>query len=287
MATIRTPDFIVIGAARSGTGTLYRLFCQHPQISMSVKKETHFFSNDANFAKGIEFYHTFFEDSDSSQVVGEATPAYSSRTENPYTAKRIYETLPKVKLIYIVRHPLQRIESFWRAMFVKNPHLKFNEFVHDKDFNPWHLDRSRYLFQISAYLDYFPDEQLLVVFYEDFQRDTQGTLKKCFEFIGVDPEVEISDICKYHTPQPQSTIELKSSFNFIRKLPGYGRIRDMFPGQVREKVVTSTGFKKEVAVPSPDWTPDTLKWMIDKLGEEAREFLHYYNKPLDFWPFDA
>jgi hypothetical protein len=279
----KMPNFLIVGAAKSGTSSLHGLLSQHPQVFMSKKKEINFFGSDTNFQKGWDWYKSFFEGSKSALAIGEATPAYSSRTENPKVVKRIAEAMPDIKMIYIVRHPLRRIESYWRYTVIKAHNLSINQLVRDESLKPWHLDRSRYWFQISAYREYFKDDQILVLFFEDFKSDPMRTLKQCFDFIGVDPTIEINNPNKIYNKTKSSIEEVKSIFQKFRRLPFYNFIRDMFPAAWRETMMKKTRLKKEIKVPIPEWETDTLKWVIDQLAEGTKKFLEFYGKPADFW----
>jgi hypothetical protein len=279
----KIPNFLIIGAAKSGTSSLYGLLRQHPQVFMSKKKEINFFGSDNNFQKGWDWYESFFAGSESALAIGEATPAYTSRTENPKVVKRIADSLPGIKMIYIVRHPIRRIESFWRFRFIKAPDLSINQMVREESLKPWHIDRSRYWFQLSAYREYFRDDQILVLFFEDFKADPVRTLRQCFEFIGVDPTIEISSPNKIYNKTSSSIVEVKSIFHKFRRLPFYNFIRDIFPETWRKTMMMKTRLKKEIKVPMPEWDPDTLRWVVDQLAEEARKFLEFYGKPADFW----
>jgi hypothetical protein len=279
----KIPNFLIIGAAKSGTSSLHGLLSQHPQVFMSKKKELNFFGSNANFQKGWDWYQSFFEGSGSASAIGEATPAYTSRTENPEAVKRIADALPGIKLIYIVRHPIRRIESFWRFRFRKAPDLSINQMVREESLKPWHIDRSRYWFQISAYREYFRDDQILVLFFEDFKADPERTLRQCFEFLGVDPTIQISNPHKIYNKTKSSIEEVKSIFHKFRSLPFYNFIRNIFPETWRETMMKKTRLKKEIKVPMPEWDPDTLRWVIDQLAEDIKKFLEFYGKPTDYW----
>ena len=116
------PDFIIIGAAKSGTTTLYQYLCRHPQIYMSTPKEPDFFSLDMNYHKGIEWYESLFDGAKPEQICGEASTTYSRWHQHPKAAERISQYLPKVKLIYIMRHPVDRAYSFYAYRFKRSQH---------------------------------------------------------------------------------------------------------------------------------------------------------------------
>ncbi|MEM1260746.1 MAG: sulfotransferase domain-containing protein, partial [Bacteroidota bacterium] len=102
------PDFLVIGAMKSGTSSLLEYLVDHPQIKKGKEKEIHFF--DKYFSKGVEWYETQFpkKEENSDFLTGEATPAYLLFPSIP---KKVYELYPDVKLIVILRNPVDRAFS--------------------------------------------------------------------------------------------------------------------------------------------------------------------------------
>jgi len=105
------PDFIVAGVQKGGTTFLYQEMLRHPEIKGSLTKEVHFF--DANFGRGVDWYSGMFpRSSPRSKVIrGEASPAYIF---HPDGVRRIAETLPDVRLIVVLRDPVQRALSHYK-----------------------------------------------------------------------------------------------------------------------------------------------------------------------------
>ena len=110
---MKLPDFIIIGAAKAGTTSLYALLDRHPDIFMPAHKEPEFFARDDHYAKGIDSYATLFEGATPHQQVGEASTLYSLAPFFGHTAGRIKAHLPQVKLIYVMREPVARAYSFY------------------------------------------------------------------------------------------------------------------------------------------------------------------------------
>ena len=132
------PDFIVIGCQKCATTSLYDYLIQHPNISSATEKEIHFF--DSNYNVGITWYRSFFPTVFSKQfsklrkekfVTGEASPMYIF---NPIVSKRILSILPNVKLIAILRNPIDRAYSHYN-MQVKNGYetLSFEEAIKNEE----------------------------------------------------------------------------------------------------------------------------------------------------------
>ena len=108
------PNFLVIGAQKSATTTLCDLFSQHPDVYISNPKEPHFFAKNEVYAKGWDWYKKLFSNAGKAKAIGEGSTGYTMHVVFPNAPSRISRDLPNAKLIYIVRHPIRRIESDWK-----------------------------------------------------------------------------------------------------------------------------------------------------------------------------
>lgn len=218
---MRLPDFIIIGAAKAGTTSLYKVLSQHPDIFMSTPKEPEFFARDELYSQGIDSYARLFENADSRQLCGEASTLYSLSPLFPLTATRMRQHVPDVKLIYVLREPVARAYSYYLQQ-VKNrqnstqdpvvhrsfeeclfPHNYPNRAPRDAFFAPFkdHLPDDPALFlagsdyptQIKAYLAHFNRSQMHFVLFENLMSKPAETLAQILTFLGVDPERMPSD----------------------------------------------------------------------------------------------
>src|SRR5262249_24539009 len=142
----------------------------------------------------------------------------------PKASGRIAAHVPDAKLIYIVRNPLERIESHWRHLLGRGHNISFEELLSHPDV----LDTSRYWRQISAYREHFPDEQILVLFFEDFVEDPSAILKRCFEFLGVDPSLGPTDLNLIVNASTDYGVDGPLIW-FVRNLPGVESIKVAAP----------------------------------------------------------
>ena len=107
------PNFLIIGAGKSGTTSLWNYLDQHPQIGMLAIKEPSFFSMDEVHDRGLAWYRRLFAGHAGAVARGEASNSYSATDTFPKTIDRIAATLPDPRFVYIVRHPRARTESDW------------------------------------------------------------------------------------------------------------------------------------------------------------------------------
>jgi hypothetical protein len=195
------PSFIVIGAMKGGTSSLHHYLRQHPEVCMSRIKETDFFIEARNYAKGLDWYRSLFADHD--KVCGEASPNYTKRHQHRGVPARLRQVIPDAKLIYLLRDPIDRVVSHYlhnRALGREARSLA--EAVGAKSCRNNYVRTSMYLYQLSPYLRRFGLERILIVTTEDLKDKRAATLKRIFEFIGVDGHLEGSDYGRLFNQTP-------------------------------------------------------------------------------------
>jgi len=213
-------DYILIGAQRCGTTSLYNNLILHPQIEPAAQKEVHFF--DINFQKGVDWYLEQFPSiSDSDQkkerITGEASPYYIF---HPLAPKRISDICPKVKLILILRNPVDRTYShyqheirlgyesltFEEALEAEPKKLKGQEdIILNGGYSLAHqhfsyLARGIYVDQLKFWHKFFGKEQFLILKSEDFFSNHKKTLNKVFDFLEI-PHFEIHEFKIFQPPK--------------------------------------------------------------------------------------
>lgn len=186
------PNFLIIGAQRSGTTSLFQVLRRHPQIFIPDVKEVNFFFHDNHYRRGVEYYQSYFAEApDDAAKVGEASPGYICK---PGTAQRIHELLPQVKLIAVLRNPVDRAYSqYWDNRRFLYEHLSFEQTMEVALTTQYrhgergYFSRGAYINHIENYLEFFRQDQLLVLLFDELKQDPAATFRRCFEFLGVDP----------------------------------------------------------------------------------------------------
>ena len=197
---VTLPTFIIIGAAKSGTTSLYRYLEQHPAVFMSPVKETLFFAPDwwggpeggGRGVQTLEAYEALFAGADAARAIGEASPQYLSSKE---AAARIKSVVPDARLIAILRDPAERAYSAFLHL-VRDGAEPIKDFpaalaaeeqrVGDVDDPIWlYREGSQYADQLERYYEHFRPEQLRVYLYEEFAADPVRVTQDALEFVGV------------------------------------------------------------------------------------------------------
>ncbi len=195
------PNFLGVGAQKSGTTTLFHLLVAHPDIYMPRRKEARFFCNTKKFKKGISWYEkTYFSGWKGERAVGEISPSYMVFEEVP---ERIYRTLgPRIKLLFILRNPIERAYShYWRSVRNCREQESFEraiEFEKERleslgDYALKHFSyvtRDFYDVQIKRFLKYFPMKSMFIALFDDLVNDPEVLIRDIYRFLGVDPSFE-------------------------------------------------------------------------------------------------
>lgn len=211
------PNFLIVGAAKSGTSAISVQLNTHPKLFIPPQKELHFFDrlhSDSSIAQTQwSQYLSYFSGTQDFSARGEATVAYSMCTYlDSDIPKLIYKYLGLVKIIYIVRHPFDRIISQWRHLKRDNfeaPNLE--EVLADDSQKGLWLDRSNYWLQIQPYIKVFGENNIAIELYEDYVHDFNGTLNRLWNFLDCDPK---------YIPPIQNVVINKTSNNKI-PMPNY------------------------------------------------------------------
>jgi hypothetical protein len=206
------PDFIIIGAQKGGTTSLYNYLTEHPNIISASTKEVHFF--DHRYHRGLRWYRAHFPTAIEQYyaehvrkqvfITGEASPGYLF---HPLVPKRIANLLPHVRLIVLLRNPVDRLYSQYRhKVALGHEKLPVEEAVareeerlqgerekiamqkkyYSANFQHFsYKTRGRYAEQLEAWFSLFPREQFLIMKSEDMYKDPSAIYKQTLEFLNI------------------------------------------------------------------------------------------------------
>jgi len=184
----RLPDFIVIGATKAGTTSLDFYLSLHPEIQMARPKEPRFFIDAAEplgrWSRGVEWYQGLFRTS--KRVSGESSPAYTQYPALLDVPERMAGLVPRAKLIYVVREPMERLKSHFLMLNREGMEDGELKAVLAAKPEPRCLLASCYGSQLEKFLEWFPREQILVVESAELRQNRTAALRSVFEFLGVD-----------------------------------------------------------------------------------------------------
>ena len=176
------PDFLVIGAMKCATTTLHVQLDGQPGLFMSRPKEPNFFSDDDNYAKGFDWYESHFREAAAGDLCGESSTHYSKLPTYPRTVERIANVLPGVKLIYVMRHPIERLISHYvHERTAGQTRDGLNEAIGTL---PELIEYGLYSMQLRPYLEAFGPGRVLPVFFPRLVSHPQAELERICRFVG-------------------------------------------------------------------------------------------------------
>lgn len=176
------PTFLGIGVQRGGSTWLHTLLASHPDVYMpTIRKEIRFF--DRYYENGLGWYESFFcpsEDANKYQAIGEISPEYYECQDCP---ERIFNTIPQIKMIMMLRHPISRAHSqYGFNVQRRNYRGSFEDFLATR---PKALEKGFYSRYLKEYLRYFDRRQFLPLVFEDVFTDIGKTKNKVADFLEI------------------------------------------------------------------------------------------------------
>ncbi len=273
------PNLIIIGAQKCGTSGLHYYLGLHPEVSMSTPKELNFFIAERNWGRGLQWYSRHFDPS--ARCRGEASPNYTAFPQHMGVPERMAEVVPDAKLVYLVRDPLERIASHYVHNYAKRREkgdLR-ETLLHP---NTSYVARSKYFAQLQRFLPRYEREQILVIENCDLRDDRAATLRKLFEFAGVDPgfehpkfeQVRHSTSRKKRATRMGMRVQKLSRTRFGRRLPRRAWLA----------LDVALPLKKPISKPSLDEIRDALgDEVLEVLAEDAARLREFAGRELVDW----
>jgi len=273
----KLPTFLIIGAAKAGTTTIFDLLKQHPQVFLPFSKEPMFFSHDENYSKGLIWYiNTFFKGSDLYPARGEATPHYLYWSEK--TARRIRNSYKddQVKFIVVLRNPVARAFSWYGNMLKDGTeHLSFEEALKIEDqrlqvMKP-ELQRTGsmqfgyfrggcYATLLQPFLDLFPKDNFHFILQEDIIGHHEKMTRDMLSFIGVDTNILLRPVKSNSAAMPYSSA-----------LHGWLRNRSIMKEYLKKIIPFELRYELKIRVMNANLKPTKTSRMDDETFNGLRK----------------
>lgn len=291
------PNFICVGAQKSGTTTLHDILVQHPDIYLPEIKETKYFHKDEKYSKGLNFYYKeFFYGHKNEKRIGEIDPEYLYFRKVP---ERIAKDLGSdEKFIFIFRNPADRAYShylmskkrgyeelsFNEAIDQEIDRLKVDEF-HQNNFS--YISRGYYAEQLERYLTLFPKKNMFFIIFElDFLENKEKTIQKLLDFLEVDSTVELNLNLQSNK---SSDLRFPKIRNFLNK-PSLAKsiikiilFHDKLRGSVADGLRRFT-FRFQKPVDKPRLTDEEKQMLIQKyFVQDIKRLEEQIDRKLDCW----
>ena len=279
------PNFLVLGAAKAGTTWLYYCLKEHPEIFVPSKKELNFFcppSNyESNYEKGIEWYKAFFSNYSGEKAVGEVSPSYMFPLEVP---ERIYAWNPNVRLLFILRNPIERAYSDYCM------NLDHGIFSKDVD-REMSLDsriviQGLYYDQITRFTNFFSKEQIKILIYDDLKTNPKLFLEDVYSFLEVNCLFNPNALNRYENPK-KPLPKFESLYKFIRLVYQEISKRSSYSKKAIDELKRKGYFDVFYAVTRgeehPRMSRSTEQILARFYREDVDALSHLIGRDLSFW----
>ena len=308
---VAMPNFLIIGAPRTGTTSLWHHLDSHPQVYMSPVKEPKFFAfegqeadfhgpppedrsgdNTAPWAiTDLEAYRALFGGVTDENALGEASTLYLYYNEK--AAELIRRYVPEAKLIAVLRDPVERAYSHFLFMrsHGREPLADFaraldaeEERVRERWWPAFHYARAGFYHeQLSRYFKLFGREQIRIYLYEDLQPDPSGVTRAVFRFLGVDDAFVPGDMSVKHNPSGVPRSEklyalLYSGCRWVRPF-----VEPHLPNRLRQRVPRVVASLKKRNLDKPRLSPEVRGRLVGEYREDILRLQDLIGRDLSSW----
>lgn len=287
----RLPDFIIIGAPKCGTTTLYSYLCRHPRVFMSAVKEPEFFARDDVYARGEAWYRSLFAGARDGQICGEASTSYAKWPFYSGVPERIAAMVPNAKMIYLMRHPVERAYSWYAHVMRDGVTKTFEQAIED---DPTLIYPSLYIRQIEQHLAVFTRDQFLFLTLDELKASPAETLARTQRFLGIPEQDLTSDgaiLANKGGGYPVARRQLNHRIQRIKTgFPSLVRLMHVFPKPWRSRAYymllhsrIGRHFQEEQVSKLSPLTPETRKRLLGIFEQPTRDLETFLGRSLPGW----
>jgi hypothetical protein len=248
------PTFVIIGAMKGGTSSLYHYLSAHPEICMSSIKETNYFIEEKNHRRGQAWYESLFRGA--AKQYGEASPNYAKWPWFRGVPERMHALVPEARLIYVVRDPIERMISHYaHSVAAGNESRPIDEALCPPAARRY-LAPSQYYTQLQVFQERYPRRQMLVLSSESLRQARRTALRQVFEFLGVDSAF---DCPRFDLEHHQTEQKFADAFRVRWPQALWSRLR-------------GKGKQSAVSKPARQLADQTRRQIAEFLGPEIESF---------------
>jgi len=271
------PNFLIIGAAKAGTTSLYHYLRQHPDVFMSSVKEPRYYWQEGLAEGRLEIfgredYERLFSDVTSQRAVGEASPQYLN---SPTAPERIAADLPGVRLIVSLRNPADRAYSSYLGRLQGGEERRGVEEAMQP--GSYYVESSCYYASLSRYFDRFARDRIKVILFDDLVANPRAVMRDLFEFLGVESTFDV-DVT---TPHNRAAIPRSPAANRVL-LKTALFIHRLLPPPLRDTGITSRIQRLFLRRPEP-LPPDIRRRLLEYFREDIGKTGALIGRPLAHW----
>lgn len=290
----RRPDFLVIGAGRAGTTSLHQYLSQHPAVFLPARKAPSYWYAVARphardlpqgFVHTEAEYRALFSAARPDQLCGEVSPVYLAATD---VAARVATQLPHVRIVAILRHPVDRVYARWVARrrdglertetFEALVARERSQPLVRTDAHATYLASGIVSPMLQSWFDVIPADRRLVLWFEDFARDTGGSLRQVCRFLGVRDDVDLGTSRRHNASGGRISNPVVRSL-WASSFPLRRLVRPLVPAALRDGAFR-LATRQVLPVPM---SRDTREQLVALYTDEIRSLSALTGRDLSHW----
>jgi len=283
--TARMPDFLLIGGMKCGSTTLHDYLVNHSELAEPQYKEPGFFSRDERFALGLDWYRNLFAASQPGQLAFESSTCYTRYPHFGDVAARIHEHLPDLKLVYIMRHPVDRLYSHYRHAMLERQKkgtgavVSLDAALAESD---EYFDTGCYLKQIEQFTAHYDRERFFFLTLDELKADPDSVLAALQAFLGLRVDATLSKTVKGASNAIGAravATSAESAKERLRRNPLVRVVKRLVPKQARSMIVDAV-MDSPIVQARMKSRADAFAAQLSTLSELDRQsLLERYAKP--------
>lgn len=294
---MKIPNFFIVGAPKCGTTAMNNYLNQHPDVYMA-HKELHYFGNDLQVKNRIseQEYLQHFQNATNEKIIGEASVWYLFSVT---TAKEIKDFSPDAKVLIMLRNPVDVLYSlhsqhlydgnedvidFQSALALDDERKAGRNLAKSVDFLkvPFYKDSVLFSNQVQRYLDVFGRQNVHIILYEDFAKETEKTVQGVFKFLGIDTQAPI----KYNLVNPNKKIKSFYLHRLMKHPPRAVKkiVRIVMPVRRMRHIIMSFLFKRNITEKKrEEMNPEIRSSLKQFFTNDVRSLGGLINRDLSAW----
>jgi hypothetical protein len=275
------PNLLIIGAQKCGTTSLHAYLDLHPDVNMAAEKELDFFIEDRAWRRGVDWYAARF--AADAAVRGEASPNYTGWPVWDGVPERASAVVPGARLVYLVRDPIERIESHYLQRRLQDGARGEIADVLGDIGDPHNLfvARSRYATQLERWLEHFPQERLLVLSAEELRDARHAAVAAVLAHVGLDDAIDPALLDAEHH-RSDDKAELGAGAARLRGSAA-GRMLEAVPARVRAPVTRRLRAALSHPVARQELPADLRARLVELLAPEAARLRTLTGRSFEGW----
>ncbi|MEE9613403.1 MAG: sulfotransferase [Thermodesulfobacteriota bacterium] len=267
---------LIIGAMKSGTTSLFGYLSEHPEIARCKRKEPNFFSGP-DWRRGYGWYERLWGSGvPEGKLLLEASTFYTKVPQFPNAAERIAATDAEFKFIYIMRNPIDRIESHYTHMVVRKGVKRELEDTLKEDGH--YINTSRYAKQLDEYYKRFPPEDILLLNFEDLKANPDELMRRVCRFLSIDPSFNFRRTGKVLNKNKGRYLSPRIN-RLLKAAPAIRHLTALVPSVFKKPVKERIGKLED----NFKFTPEQRALAESYLADDLRRLAGEYGIDLSSW----